>query len=322
MSRGEVQGVFQWIFVIIGGVAMLGMLLFFMRGCAESGERQMQDIGIQGAATRISSMVWQGNTNRNITVQPSEVACEEGNLLLRTERASADLLGLPVFLSPHLSGRLYVKTQRFSFGRDINMGSVLWGADEHTWYVIVKAGGYRSLTIPEGTKTLFINPGDPIELPSTARSAIIITMTDAVDLRNIDLSGLDRVGDVRGVSITDSAGFYRRYSGSLEEVARMPAENNILKTGAAIAGDAGNYRCARESLEQRAMFLASLQEERTQMILLDSALDERCEQPLSLAKDALASVNEKGTLAELMRKEQTISSAQLALMGLGCPVIS
>lgn len=313
MRRGQLEGMFQWIFVLIAGSALLLLLLFGARSCSQAGEARLEGIGVQNSAARISSLAWQGGTKANLSVQPAQVTCRQGALMLESERAQAGLEKIPAFLSPEISGTLFVRTEELRLAErnsaPISIGTLLLGTSENVWYYLVDA----NVELPEGTRTMRIPVSDLPRLPAqpaTARRVVVLTR--AIDPRNLDASSI--TVPAQAVQLLEGRARFFALDTGFSPIAEHPTGSAAFESAAAIAGNAEPYACARRNVEERAMTIVQLS-----LMRIDDLDRAACAGALGQARTLLAGID---SLESLYLQERAIAQAQARLLGGSCPVIA
>jgi len=338
---GQTETSFQWVFVLIGGVALLALLLGFASSCADRGQEEFRTIGVRGAVSIVSSAAWSGDSVRNTTLPDAIITCRAGALAFETEGEPQYLDRSPVFLPPTVGGRARIVTRAIALSpgtpAEFPVGGVAYTLDARTAYLIIQDRAGKSAALAED---LPIDPSIvsvPIDdtaradtlarwVPGSPRTVVIAIVGSDVDLARIDASGISDTIEVRAVALQPQARYggmatlYRRdaSNGMLVATGTLPYAHERLGLGMIISADRDVARCATDAFADRARVIVRIAQERASS-LSDDTSDIVCGATLLDAANLLGTIDAKpgsgqflgalfGGEEELFRLQSTLLS--------------
>jgi len=334
VKRGQLESPIQWIIALLGGIALLGMLLFGVKSCASSGQDQLDAGAARSTATVINTQAWQPNTNSTIQVAPLHVMCPAGTLSLAvvdnsgTPTTTYPIDRSPVFLPAKLQSTMRATTTDLKLARSpvqVRYGSVLYLSDPTVnYYVIQNEQGQlqdqqlknmlplvttqRALAIKEGEKAVVISFDDP-RGPDMSQSK---TPASLVWIR------------VSGSGVERQATIYKYENKNWKQQGIVAVPNDVFLAGAIITQDPTLYQCSLQAVAKRTRYVTQIM----QLRLEDLAAKGVCKEPLQrtalLFKELHSAQQPENYLSILFSDTYTkrLSAQQSALLQQGCPVIA
>lgn len=347
---GQTETSFQWVFVLIGGVALLALLLGFANSCADRGQEEFRTIGVRDAVSLVSSAAWSGDSVRNTTLPDAVITCRAGTLAFETEGEPQYLDRSPAFLPPTIGDRARVVTRAIALSpgtpAEFPVGGVAYVLDARTAYLVIQDRAGKGATLVED---LPIDPSIisvPIDdtaradtlarwVPGSPRTVVIAIVGSDVDLARIDASGISDTIEVRAVALRPQsrhggvATFYRRdaTSGTLSPTGTLPYAHERLGLGVLVSADRDAARCATDAFADRARVIVRIAQERASSLSGDTA-DIVCGATLADAADLLDAIGEKSGsgqfLGALLDGEEELFRLQSTLLSRPgtCPGVS
>ncbi len=342
--KGQVGLSMNYIFVLMASLAFLIMFFFLIKGCTEDGTTRVEALGTAAATSRLQSLVFQGDTTANLSLQPSLVTCPGGTLTLRTDRASNSIDRTPVFLPPEISGMTTVRTQEVLLGAEtespIPIGSVLYALDSNTYYLLVQdsQGNIQDVKkhLPQTQNVKIIsslNLNDPerLRVPKSADTLVIAHVGSEVNLANRAIPDApERVLGVRLEPQTADVGivtFYERDGEVLVQTKQEKYFTDYLGAGAVVTGTPENYVCGREAFGFRMRTLTQIYEQRGSYIKAQPGLPLYCRDAYNVALDSIfvpahSATNVEDYMTSLFSNSNLLVRQQLTLLDSSCPVIA
>lgn len=345
---GQTESSFQWIFVLVAGIALLLLLLGFARSCTQTGETSLRQGDAQAAASRLASVAWDGNARQDLSLPDAAVDCRAGTISLEMEDASATLDRAPTYLPPTLGGDAQAVTRSIALGdgtpAPFPLGGVAFVLDERTVYLLVDdsagVGSRMWDTLPQSDQLVRITVADlerPIVLaeavPGSPRTIIIAYVSSTAILSNVDTTRFAAGTDVRGVALQPKnqhggvATFYTSDGTHLVLGGAVPYAHETMGVGMVIAGDREVAWCATAAFAMRARTLVRIAADRAES-LSTRVLDPACATTLTEASvmlDAMAQQpSDAGFLDRLFASERDILTIQNVLLSRpgSCPGVA
>ncbi len=309
---GQTETSFQWVFVLIGGVALLALLLGFANSCADRGQEEFRTIGVRGAVSTVSSAAWSGDSVRNTTLPDAVITCRAGALAFETEGEPQYLDRSPVFLPPAVGGRARIVTRSIALSSgtpaQFPVGGVAYALDARSAYLIIqdRAGKGAALMddLPRDPTLVSVPIDDTARadtlarwVPGSPRTVVIAVVGSDVDLARVDASAISDTIDVRGVALQPQsrhggiATIYRREpaTGMLVATGTMPYAHERLGLGVLISADRDAARCATDAFADRARVIVRVAQERA-FSLSSETTDIVCGATLADASELLRAI--------------------------------
>ncbi|MBR9700257.1 hypothetical protein GOV11_00120 [Candidatus Woesearchaeota archaeon] len=363
MRRGQLGQSFQWIFVIVAGGAFLVFFAMLFRTCAQIGDEQIKGINIYSVSEKLQSGAWKGDTVEVVTIEESLASCPADSVTIIGGGQAAPMDRAPVFIPPALGGEMTIVTRRAEIARNtespIIIGGVVYAFDQDTYYIVVQdiqQQEWRKLIdiLPDGLNIKLISSGEVrdienLQVPESAKTAVLVSTNPAnLDLMTQGLKLPSKPDRYYGVMLnfkdttSDGGGTARFYVREGDRFVPARKNNRLnyatyhLATGAMVAADYDNFRCANEAFTERLRIITTLHEFRARIIsdtLLedDQFRDPYCAANLRIAAEALYRMN-TGDGDEVPDNEKylelfathsgKLSHVQRGLLDSGCPVIA
>jgi hypothetical protein len=338
--RGQTESSFQWVFVLVAGIALLLMLLGFMRSCSQSAQQEGASGDLRSAASRLSSVAWQGASQQNVTLPDADVVCRAGVITLETGSAQTGLDRAPIYLPPAVGGRAQVVTRDLVVGAGtpapFPVGGVAYALDEKSMYLVVQdsAGASESLLrdLPASPLIARVGLRDLTDAQALAnavkgspRTIVLVISGSEADLANADVSAISSLVDVRGVALQQRtlhggiASFYKRdaVSGKLSLAGSAPYAHKRIAVGMVVSADRELSRCATDAIADRARTIVAINAFRADALVSETR-DPVCGQLLEQGAELLMPIAlQEGTaplLDALFSAERDIVALQGSML--------
>jgi len=344
--RGQTESSFQWIFVLVAGIALLLLLLGFARSCTTAGDAAVRQGDAQAAASRLSSVAWEGNAKQEISLPDATIACRAGTISVEMEAARATLDRVPIYLPPTVGGDATVVTRAIALGErtpaPFPLGGVAFVLDDRTVYFLVDdaAGAGTALwdTLPSSPSLVRITVADlnrasTLDIPGSPRTMVFAIVGEEASLANVDISGLPGGVEVRGVALkpdSSTGGRATFYTSDGETLVAgtsiIPYAHETMALGMVIAADREVAWCATTAFALRARMLVRIAEMRATM--LSSHQDTVCGATLGEAATLLRGMRtppgDAAFLSGLFASERAILVLQNTLLSRpgSCPGVA
>jgi len=306
---GQTETSFQWVFVLIAGIALLLLFLMLVRGVSRTGEEQATAGDLRAAASLMASLAWEGSSVRNVTLPEARVACRAGALTLEAGTATVGVDSAPIYLPPTVGGRARIVTRDLALGdgtpAPFPFGGVAYALDARTAYLIVEdqRGLGDSLIRDLPDANIARVQVDDLDRPGalagavqgTPRTIVLVIVGTDADLARANISGLPATADVRGVALQPRserggvATFFARDAGRLAPVGGAPYAHDRIGVGMVIAADRDAAWCATDVAAERARAIVAIAAVRAGELSPEVA-DPACGALLGQAADLLDAV--------------------------------
>jgi hypothetical protein len=319
MNKGQLETSYQWIFVLLAGGAFLLMFGFGIRGCAQTGELAAQSGDLRYVARTLSLTAWQPNTYVNISFPETRVSCQ-GTIILSTaddNPVRQNLDGVPAFLSTELEGPTRIVTSEilFSTTPKISTGTVLYGLDEDTTYIIVKSGTLGQEL--SGKNVLFVDSTGVAAAVAKVDGPVIVASTAVPD--SSVLTASSSVTWVQIDPVLNTVKFSKQQSTGFGVAQQSAYFGSAMLSGALVAGEKSLYECGKKNAIARTRVVLRVAQERAEKL---SRTPGTCG-PLLLDVSNKLKVLETNIDDDLFMKDaNTILQQQRVLYERGCAVIA
>ncbi len=269
------------------------MLIFFLlfRSCATSGELKQDAQAVTAFGSSLSSVGWQSNLEKSMTVPEFEMLCPAGSLTIHsTANGGIDkpLDRLPIFFSSKVGGPLRVVMRNMSIDMgtagSISYGTIGYAIDQKTYYILLRPDMESSSSFSQGkkfydsingTNVKFVNYLDLApelaKIPKNAHGIVIV----AFDGRNVDtlnelvmpLTPKTTVVSLQGSAIT----FYKRNATALTLDGSTSYIDDRFAIGAIVSGDKSMYLCAKSVILERAKKITTVYGSRAEQIAISTS---------------------------------------------------
>ncbi|HIH24704.1 TPA: hypothetical protein HA251_06750 [Candidatus Woesearchaeota archaeon] len=362
MRRGQLEVSFQWIYVLIAGGAFLFLFLFLIKGCSDSETAAASAGSLKNAATALAGIAWQTGARMNMTMPDAQVICPASSLSLSNGDNVASMDRLPAFLPPSVGGRTRIITTEVMLARSqtpaIPLGSVLYGIDENTRYLLVTDGSGSGAAAAMATRigVLLSHPnvrvGDAAtltasQLPRTTKTIIVARFDGGASSSLPVLPSIPSNANVYGVvinQVTQTVEFSTWNGATYVATAVAGADGSgngvsvhsgdTLAAGAIVAGRKPTYDCGKTALVDRMHRLTAIYESRASTLKSDPGVSAECRIKMGEGHATLRTLNAMTSADSYLEalleqgvpggpaQGMSLLNAQDGLYIMNCPVIA
>lgn len=320
--RGQLEISFQWIYVLIAGGSFLVLFFFIIKGCSDSGTAAASASSLKTAATALTGIAWQTGTRMNMTMPEAEVICPAGSLSLSNGENVVSMDRLPAFLPPSVGGRTRIITSEVTLARSqipaIPLGSVLYGIDENTRYLLVTDGsgprGAAAAAMATRIGALLSHPNvrvgtsselAALQLPRTTKTIIVARFDGEASSSALSslpvLSSIPPNTKVYGLVMNQNAQTvtFSSWDGAMYTTANVAGSvggvsvyyGDALAAGAIVAGKRSTFDCGKTALVDRMRRLTGIYESRAATLKSDLDVSVECRAKIGEGHAALGALN-------------------------------